>query len=103
MPRVTASGSDGGPESVQEYLGLVEVNRIPSLAIEAAISDHEWTTERGAGRNTLNDKFHLISALPYVDEVVSNDKLFHKILRVVLVTGHVKARLVKNDELLGRF
>jgi hypothetical protein len=103
MPRVTPSGLDVGPESVQEYLGLVEVNRIPSLAIETAISDHEWTTEGGADPNTLIDKFHLISALPYVGEIVSNDKFFHRIFPVAQTTGHVKARLVKNDKLLGRF
>jgi hypothetical protein len=76
MPRVTPSGLDIGPESVQEDLGLVEVNRISSLAIETAISDHEWTTAGGAHRNTPIDKFQLISALPYVDEVVSNGKFF---------------------------
>ena len=35
-----------------------------------------------ADRNTLIDKFHLIAALPYVDEIVSDDDFFHKIYPV---------------------
>jgi hypothetical protein len=53
--------------------------RLPTIAIETAISEYEWVSVGGADRNTLIDKFHLISALPYVDEIVSNDKFFHEI------------------------
>ena len=49
------------------------------------------------------DKFHLIAALPYVDEIVTGDKLFRKIHPVAVKTGHVRALLIGNDDFLNRF
>ncbi len=57
----------------------------------------------GVDRNTLIDKFHLISALPYVDEVITNDKFFYKVFPAAQNTGHVKAKVVRNEEFLKRF
>jgi hypothetical protein len=79
------------------------VSKIPILFIETAISEHEWDAQGGADRNTLLDKFHLIAALHYVDEVVSDDGFFHKIHPVASKTGFVIARLIRNDEFLARF
>jgi hypothetical protein len=100
---VTPSGVAVGSEVVREYIGKVNPADIPSIAIETAISDHELNNVGGADRNTLIDKFHLISALPYADEVVSDDTFFQKIFPVVQKTGHVKARLLSNAEFLARF
>jgi hypothetical protein len=80
-----------------------EVEELPTLAIETAISEHEWVSQGGADRNTLIDKFHLISALPYVDEIISNDKFFHEVYPWAQKTGHVQAKLLGNDHLLNRF
>lgn len=88
---------------VRQYLERVNLAGIPSLAIETAIADHEWSGVGGADRNTLIDKFHLISALPYVDEIVSGDGFFQKIVPVAKKTGHVKAKLLGNAQFLGRF
>ena len=59
----------------------MQIQAIPTLAIETAISEQEWIAKdgRGADRNTLIDKFNLISALPYVDEIVTNDAFFRKV------------------------
>jgi hypothetical protein len=85
------------------YVQQVKVENIPSFAIEGAISEHEWASQGGADRNTLIDKFHLISALPCVDEIVSDDKFFHQIYPVAQKTGHVRAKLLSNSEFFMRF
>jgi hypothetical protein len=90
-------------EAAQGYIEKVNLAGIPSLAIETAIADREWSDVGGVDRNTLIDKFHLISALPSVDEIVSGDKFFQKAFPVAQKTGHVKARLLANAEFLGRF
>jgi hypothetical protein len=38
-----------------------------------------------------------------VDEIVSDDKFFHRIYPVAVKTGHVRAKLIGNAELLNRF
>ena len=48
-----------------------------------------------ADRNTLIDKFHLITALPYVDEIVSDDHFFHKICPVAQKAGYVRSAHVR--------
>jgi hypothetical protein len=103
LPKTTPAGLDIGRELRNGYVRQVKIENLPTIAIETAISDHEWVSQGGADRNTLIDKFHLISALPYVDEIVSNDKFFHEIYPWAQKTGHVKARLVSNEELLNRF
>lgn len=103
MPKATPTGLAVGPPLTDEYLEQVDLARIPSLAIEIAISDHEWQAEGGADRNTLIDKFHLISALPYVDEIISNDNFFQKIFPAAARTGHVRAILLSNNQFLSRF
>jgi hypothetical protein len=103
MPKSTAAGLVVGREIQMEYIQQAQIEAIPSLAIEAAISKHEWVSEGGADRNTLIDKFHLISALPCVDEIISDDKFFHKIYPVAQKTGHVRAKLIGSTEFLKRF
>jgi hypothetical protein len=102
LPTTTPAGLYVGQELRTEYVKSVDVKRIPSLAIETAISEHEWFAQGGADRNTLIDKFHLISALPYADEIVSDDKFFAAIYPKAQKTGHVKAKLLRNEELLAR-
>lgn len=99
----TIAGLWVGPDLKTEYVKQVDIRTIPSLAIETAISEHEWGAQGGADRNTMIDKFHLIQALPYADEVVSNDKFFRTVYPAAQSTGHVRAKLVGNDEFLKRF
>ena len=103
VPSRSPAGLEVGRELIRDYIAQANVNSIPTIAIETAISEHEWDAQGGADRNTLIDKFHIISALPYVDEVVSSDRFFHRIFPVVQCTGHVRARLLANDDLLSRF
>jgi hypothetical protein len=92
-----------GREIGSAYAKQADVGAIASLAVETAISEHEWRSQGGVDRNTLIDKFHLISALPCVDEVVSDDKFFHKIYPITEKTRHVKAKLISNADFLKRF
>jgi hypothetical protein len=105
LPKATPGGIEVGPALNAEYLRQVQIQAIPTLAIETAISEQEWIVKDGSGvdRNTLIDKFHLISALPYVDEIVTDDAFFRKVYPSAEKTGHVKAKLVKNQEFLKRF
>jgi hypothetical protein len=103
LPKGTPAGLEVGREVKMDYIRQVKIETIPSFAIESAISEHEWVSQGGADRNTLIDKFHLISALPCVDEIVSDDKFFHRIYPVAVKTGHVRAKLLGNAEFLSRF
>lgn len=103
LPATTPAGLDIGREVKTSYVAQADIYALPSLAIESAISEHEWTVTGGADRNTLIDKFHLIQALPYVDEVISDDHFFHRVYPVAAKTGHVRAKLVKNADFLARF
>ncbi|MHB8487394.1 MAG: hypothetical protein ACYDCM_16900 [Candidatus Acidiferrales bacterium] len=103
LPKQTPAGLHVAQATKAEYAKQAKIEAIPSLAIESAISEHEWASQGGTDRNTLIDKFHLISALPYVNEIVSNDKFFHKVYPVAQKTGHVKARLIGNADFLRCF
>lgn len=103
VPTTTQAGLEIGREMRQEYIAHAKEDSIPSLAIEKAISEQEWDAQGGADRNTLIDKFHIIPALPYVDEVVSDDRFFQSVYPATVKTGHVKALIVKNFDFLARF
>jgi hypothetical protein len=92
-----------GRDLRMEYVQQVNAEAIPSVAIETSISELEWISQGGEDGNTLIDKFHMISALPYVDEIVSKDKFFHKVYPAAQKTGHVRAGLINNDEFFKRF
>lgn len=62
-----------------EYVERADINSIPTRAIEAAISDHEWAGVAAPTRTVRSNKFHLIPALQYVDEIVSDDKFLHRL------------------------
>jgi hypothetical protein len=87
LPKNTPAGLNVGHETTMEYLQQAKIENIPSFAIESAISEHEWSSQGGADRNTLIDKFHMISAMPYVEEIVSDDGFFHKLYPVAQKTG----------------
>ncbi len=103
LPKTTPAGLYVGREVRIDYVQQARIEAIPTLAIETAISEHEWVSQGGADRNTLIDKFHLISALPYVDEIISDDNFFHRMFPTAEKTGHVRARLLGNDAFLARF
>ena len=103
LPKTTPAGLEVGTNVIRDYVQQVDLGSLPTFAIETAISEHEWVSQGGADRNTLIDKFHLISALPYVDEIISNDKFFHESYPSAQQTGHGKAKLLGNAALLKRF
>lgn len=103
VPTTTPAGLSVGREVRESYIAQAQVDQIPTFAIENAISEHEWGAQGGADRNTLIDKMHLISALPYVDEIITDDRFFHRLYPVASQTGHVRAKLVKNADFLKRF
>ena len=104
MPKVTPAGLEITRETKAAYIAQARVNAIPTFAVEHAISVHEWSQD-AVGRvdsNTLVDKVHLISALPFVDEIITTDPFFSAIYPAARVSGHVKALLVSNEEFMSR-
>ena len=73
----------------QKYIEQAKVASIPAFATENAISKHEWRAQGGTDKNTLIDKFHLRSALPCADEIVSSDRFSLQVYPVAAATGHV--------------
>jgi hypothetical protein len=102
-PTTTPAGLEVGREVRHEYIQQAKEESIPTMSIEAAISEQEWDAQGGDDKNTIIDKFHVIPALPYVDEIVTNDHFFDRVLTAVSQTGYVKAKLVSNDEFLKQF
>jgi hypothetical protein len=106
LPSLTPAGLVIGPELRSEYLSQLNPFLIPTVALDTAISRYEWkapgTPKAGTGRNVMIDKFHLISATPYVDEIASDDHFFHEVYVTLQRTGHVRAKLQHDAELLNR-
>lgn len=105
IPNKTPAGLDYGRTVKIDYIRQFRAEDSPSMAIETAISEKEWGPDAigDVDRNTFIDKVHLISALPLVDEMVSKDKFFSDIYPAAQASGHVKAKLIKNEEFLARF
>jgi hypothetical protein len=106
LPEYTPSGVFVGREARNDYVQQVVETRaqaIPSIAIETAISEYSWLGYGGVDRNTVIDKFLMISALPHVDELVTNDGGFHTLHPIASKTGHVRANVIHNEEFLKGF
>ncbi len=103
IPATTPNGLEIPGALAREYVERGNINSIPTRAIEQAISDHEWESMGRTDPNSQIDKFHLIPALRYVDEIVSDDKFLHRLYPVAEKTGHVRARLLRFEEFLKRF
>jgi hypothetical protein len=101
-PKRTPAGIIIGRETRLAFIDQMDVSSLPTLSIETAISDHQWRATGYADRNTVIDKMHFISALPYVDEFVSNDRFFTELYPVACATNHVRARLTSNAEFSKR-
>ena len=95
LPRTTPGGVvlDAGTKSA--YLDEVTLKDFPSISIEAEIAEYSWANQGRTDWNSMVDKFHLISALPHVDVVVSDDRYFYLMLATAQKTGFVKARVLK--------
>lgn len=103
LPTRTPAGIVVSRETQNDFLDSARVEQFPSLSIEAAIAEHSWRTTEEPDWNSMVDKFHLISALPYVDIIVSNDDYFHAILPVVTPSGFVRARVIRFAEFCTEF
>jgi hypothetical protein len=103
LPAATPNGLEIPRELAAEYIERGEIMSIPTRAIEQAISDHEWNSMGRTDANSLIDKFHLVPALQYVDEIVSDDNFLHRLYPVAENTGYVRAKLIRFAEFLKRF
>jgi hypothetical protein len=102
-PNQTPSGLQIAPQLKEEYAKQAKVSAIPTMAIESAISEYLRTRNDYTDRNSVIDKFCLFYAPPYVDEIVSNDKLFRIVYPEAEKSGHVRARLIRNEVFVARF
>jgi hypothetical protein len=104
MPKSTPTGLEIGADTAAQYVAQASTSSIPTFAVEEAISVNEWGKEAvgKVDRNTFVDKIHLISALPFVDEIVSTDPFFRAIYPAAQKCGHVRAALLGNEELMAR-
>lgn len=103
LPAVTPSGLEIPRDVATDYVERGHINSIPTRAIEHAISDHAWKSMGRTDANSLIDKFHLIPALQYLDEIVSDDNFLHRLYPVAAKTGHVRAKLIRFADFLKRF
>lgn len=103
LPATTPKGLEIPRELAAEFIERADINSIPTRAIENAISDYEWESMGRTDRNSLIDKFHLIPALQYVDEIVSDDKFLYRLYPVAEKTGYVRAKLLRFEEFVKRF
>lgn len=94
MPSHTPAGLEIGAACRSQYLAQADPNAIPSVALEIAISDASRRSLGKNDRNTLIDKFHLMS-LPYVDKLITDDKFFRDAYHACQKTGFVKAKLFR--------
>jgi hypothetical protein len=102
LPQTTPNGLQIGNETAAQYVEQANINAVPTLAVEEAISENEWGNDAvgKADKNTFVDKMHLISALPYVDKIVTNDSFFGAIYPAARASGHVKAVLISNEDFM---
>lgn len=103
VPNNTPAGLEVGLQLKEEYVRQATVSAVPTWALESAISEYLRGRNDYAEKNTVIDKFCLFYAPPYVDEIVSNDKLFGLVYPVAEKTGHARARLIKNETFIARF
>ncbi len=103
LPQFTPSGLAISIDRRRDYLNQVNPSKIPSVALDMAISEFDWRSQSNPGRNTQIDRFHLLSALPYVDFVATDDHFSHQVYPSASRTGHVRARLLHNHEFMERF
>lgn len=101
-PTTTPSGLTPGRELMADYIHKVNPAGIRAIALETVVSVHQWTMKRlGAARNSLIDNFVVVSAAPYVDVIVSDDHFFYEVYPAVQQTGHARARLLHNQDLVA--
>ncbi len=103
LPQRTPTGLllDEGTKS--QFLETVTIVDFPTLAIEAAISQYGWSSQGRTDWNSMVDRIHMISALPYVDLVVSDDKYFGRLFSVSESTPSVHAQLIRFCDFCKRF
>ena len=103
MPSKTPNGITVGAETRSKFLDTVGFRDFPTLAIEAEIAEYEWAGEGRTDWNSMVDRFHLISALPYTDLIVSDDQYFYTLLPIAQRTRFAKAHVIKSAEFCRNF
>jgi hypothetical protein len=101
MPSTTPAGLAFGTGLRSDYFRQTVPSRIRGIALETAISEFEWTMKKsGAARNQLIDGFHLVTACPHVDMIVSRDNFFRAVYPTLERTGFVRAKLAPSSDLI---
>lgn len=103
VPHTTPAGIAIGYETRDAFLDTVTLKCFPTLATEAEIAEHTWKTEGQTRWNSMIDRIHLISALPHVDFIVSDDGYFSTLVPVAKATGFVKATLLTFADFRAKF
>jgi hypothetical protein len=103
LPTHTPAGVQLDRDVWNQFLDSARVEQFPSISIESAIAKHSWADTAEPDWNSMVDRIHLISALPYVDVVVSNDDYFHLLYRVASKTAFVRARVLNFADFCSQF
>ncbi len=103
LPSETPAGIVVDAGTRNRYLDTANISELPSLAIEFLIAEKSWANEGGTDWNTMVDKFHLISAMPYVDVIVSDDSYFHSILPALKAAPFPLARVLRFEDFCKEF
>src|SRR5206468_6541958 len=74
LPSTTPNGLLIDSQTKSAFVKNMTLNNFPTLAIEAAIAEYSWANQGRVDWNSMVDKFHLISSLPYADFVISDDR-----------------------------
>ena len=73
LPQRTPAGLDIDKISKDKFLTELDIQNCPTIAVEFAISEHEWGTGRALSWRDHIDRLHAITALPYVDLMATDD------------------------------
>ena len=85
------------------FLERMTPDDFPTLAIESAIAEYRRANQGRVDWNSMVDKFRLISSLPHVDFVVSDDRYLHLLFPIAQNPGFAKAAVIKFNEFCVRF
>lgn len=103
LPSTTPNGVQVDSQTKSTFLKAVTTDNFPTLAIESAIAEYSWANQGRLDWNSMIDKFHVISSLPYVDFLVSDDGYLSLLLMPAKSTGFAKATLIKFVEFCKKF
>jgi hypothetical protein len=73
LPDYTPSGLKIDDTTKREFLGQVDLQRLPTIAAEISTSQYGWDSPRLLTHQEHIDRLHAVCALPHVDLIGSDD------------------------------